>query len=291
MTKADSPIELIPRDVRVAVIEAAGGWCNYTLREIADLFESQSFTETAFEPEGSGVRRQLVRAYQEMIDFTDGEQAERYLRLIEVIVDNEEGVENDEIEFLLARFMKALRRADIERDARGHFQLPRRGRVTVPLLADAPDESGIRLHLERLERLEQEPEEMIGAAKELVEATAKHVLLELGEEVPATADLPALSKLALKKLKLHPEGVAPTAKGAEVMMRVLGSLGQAAGGLAELRNLGYGTGHGAGRRIKGIKRRHAEFAARAAIAFTTFVLDTLNDQDAPWRKATRDADV
>ena len=31
---------------------------------------------------------------------------------------------------------------------------------------DIPDESGIRLQMARLERLDQEPEEMIGAAKE-----------------------------------------------------------------------------------------------------------------------------
>jgi hypothetical protein len=139
------------------------------------------------------------------------------------------------------------------------------------------------LQLARLERLEQEPEEMIGAAKELVEPTAKHVLLELGEEPPPNADLAALSKLALKKLNLHPEAIAPTTAGAEIMIRILGSLGQTAGGLAELRNRGYGTGHGAGRRIRGLARRHAEFAARSAVAYTSFVLDTLQDPDAPWR--------
>jgi hypothetical protein len=67
-------------------------------------------------------------------------------------------------------------------------------------------------------------------------------------------------------------------------MRILGGQAQTAPGLAELRNLGYGTGHGQGRRIKGLKRRHAELAARSAITFAAFVLDTLHDEDAPWRK-------
>jgi Abortive infection C-terminus len=66
------------------------------------------------------------------------------------------------------------------------------------------------------------------------------------------------------------------------MKHILGGLGQIAAGMAELRNL-YGTGHGRGQRIKGLKTRHAEFAARAAIAYTAFVLDTVNDPTAPWR--------
>lgn len=147
-----------------------------------------------------------------------------------------------------------------------------------------PRESDIRLHLSRLERLEQEPEEMIGAAKELVEATVKHVLLELDGEIPENEDMPVLTKRALAKLNLHPTAIAPTKKGAEIMMRILGGQAQTAPGLAELRNLGYGTGHGQGRRIKGLKRRHAELAARSATTFAAFVLDTLHDEDAPWRK-------
>ncbi len=51
-------------------------------------------------------------------------------------------------------------------------------------LIDLPTESDIRLHMGRLSRLEQEPEEMIGAAKELVEAAVEHVLLELDGAVP-----------------------------------------------------------------------------------------------------------
>jgi hypothetical protein len=146
-------------------------------------------------------------------------------------------------------------------------------------------ESAIRLHVERLERLDQEPEELIGAAKELIEATAKFVLMELGETFGDHEDVAALSKKALVRLKLHPETIAPTARGAEVMTRLLGGLAQVAGGLAELRNMGYGTGHGRGRRVSGIKPRHAEFAARSAVAYATFVLDTFEDEDAPWRTA------
>ena len=128
---------------------------------------------------------------------------------------------------------------------------------------------------------------MIGAAKELIEATAKLVLIELNLPVPPNADIGALTKLCLTELRLRPELVAPTTKGAEAMIRVLGGLTQIANGLAELRNLGYGTGHGQGRRIGGIGTRHAELAARAAIAYASFVLDTFADPSAPWRRTGR----
>ncbi len=82
--------------------------------------------------------------------------------------------------------------------------------AAIDFKASMPSQSGIRLHVERLERLHQEPEELIGAAKELVEATAKFVLMELGETVGDHEDLASLSKKALVRLKLHPETIAPT---------------------------------------------------------------------------------
>jgi hypothetical protein len=276
--------ELIPRSVRQAVVDAVGGWGLYTVAEIDDLFRDEEFEPVvSFESTTGGQRRLEAEGFQAGIDFADPDQVERYLRVVERILDDHLAADNDLAKQRHERLERALKRVDIERDSRGRLRLPAHRALGVPALGDVPTESGIRLNLARLERLEQEPEEMIGAAKELVEATAKHVLLELGEEPPPNSDLATLSKLALKKLNLHPEAIAPTTPGAHTMVRILGSLGQTAGGLAELRNLGYGTGHGTGRRVHGLTRRHAEFAARAAITYTSFVLDTLHDPDAPWR--------
>jgi hypothetical protein len=66
-------------------------------------------------------------------------------------------------------------------------------------------------------------------------------------------------------------------------VRILSGLTNIPAGLAELRNAGYGTGHGHARRISGIKERHAELAARAAVTYSTFMLDTITDPEAPWR--------
>src|SRR2546422_3438028 len=101
--------------------------------------------------------------------------------VVEVILDDHDNPESQETR---QRLLKALARADIYPDARGRLSIPGRPALDVHV-AGLPDESGIRLQLARLARLEQEPEEMIGAAKELVEATAKHVLRETGEEIPS----------------------------------------------------------------------------------------------------------
>lgn len=282
--------ELIPRAVRQAVIDAVGGWGLYSVVEISNLFRNEGFEPAEdVDPESSGVRRQTAEVFQAAIDFSSTEQVERYLRVVEQIVDDHLRTEGDLDAFEPERkrrgdkLLRALQRADIELDEKGRLRLPVHRDLGSLSLIDVPTESDIRLHMSRLSRLEQEPEEMVGAAKELVEATVKHVLLELDGAIPENKDLPELTKLALGKLKLHPTAIAPDAKGAEVMIRILGGQAQTPIGLAELRNLGYGTGHGQGRRVKGLKRRHAELGARSAITFSAFVLDTLHDPDAPWR--------
>ena len=183
----------------------------------------------------------------------------------------------------VSRLRDALAHSGITADEEGRLRL-RLGRIASgPSALRAPSESDIRMHAERLGRLDQEPEEMIGAAKELVEATAKYVLLERGFTPDPKADVAALSKQALKALSLHPESISPTTRGAEVIRKMLAGLPQIAAGLAELRNEGYGTGHGRGHRIPGVKQRHADFVARAATTYTEMMLDTLDDPDAPWR--------
>jgi hypothetical protein len=253
----------------------------YTANEIAELFLVEGFRRAmVFTPTASGARRQEADAFHAAIDFTSADDVERYLHVVERILEDHDTSEGRERR---DRLLKVLTRAGIALDAKGRLRLPPPPLAASARLAAMPSESDIRLHARRLERLDQEPEELVGAAKELVEATAKFVLLELGEPVGESEDLAALSKRALVCLKLHPQTIAPTTKGAEVMQKLLGGLAQVAGGLAELRNMGYGTGHGRGRRISGIKPRHAEFAARAAVAYATFVLDTLADPAAPWR--------
>jgi hypothetical protein len=273
--------ELVPLAVRFAVRDALGGWGGLTVAQIGDLFRVEGFGPPHdYEPTSSGARRQEAERFQAGIDFTSPDEVDRYLRVVESVLDeydSQDGRERHD------RLLKALRRAGIERDERGRLRHPGRGLSLPARLKLMPSESDIRLHAARLDRMDQEPEELIGAAKELVEATAKYVLLQLGEEVGSKDDMPALSKRALMRLKMHPDAIAPTTKGAEVMVRILAGLSAIAAGMAELRNMGYGTGHGRGNRVAGLAQRHAEFCARSAVAYATFLLDTLGDPSAPWR--------
>lgn len=276
-TRASTPRpDLLPRSVRYAVRDAVGGY-GLPVGRIEDLFRMEGFEPAAdFVAKSSGARRATAEQFDAAIDFSSADQVERYLRVVARVLDD---LDNDDFRAKHEALTKELARSEIERDERGRLRLRRR---PLAVSIAVPVESDIRLQLERLERLDQEPEEMIGAAKDLVEAVAKHVLDALGDPIPAGEDVVALSKAALTRLKLTPEGIAPTAKGAETMIRVLGSLGQVAGGIEALRHL-YGTGHGRGRRTVGLQRRHAEFAARSAAAYAAFVLDTLYDETAPWR--------
>jgi hypothetical protein len=272
--------DLIPIAVRFAVRDAVGGWGIYTVAEIGELFQAEGFAPVArdqFVPSSGGQRRQEAERYQAAIDFSDPSEVDRYLRVVARILEDHDTVDG---RVTSDKLLKALGRAGIKLNARGRLVLPTRASVSAALASTSSE--GVRLQLERLQRLDATPEELVGASKELVEAAAKHVLTELGETIGPAEDLTALSKRALARLSLDPKGIAPTIRGAEIMTRLLAGFAQVAGGLAELRNLGYGTGHGQSGRITGIKARHAELAARAAIAYATFLLETLEDPDAPW---------
>jgi len=64
-------------------------------------------------------------------------------------------------------------------------------------------------------------------------------------------------------LKLIPEGIPDTARGAEVIKCLLSNLGMIGNGLAELRGL-YGTGHGKHGTATGLGVRHAKLAVGPA---------------------------
>lgn len=178
MTARQKP-ELIPRSVRQAVLDAVGGWGPYSVAQIAALFRNEGFEPArGVQLESSGQRRQEAELFQAAIDFLMPQQVQRYLRVIEEIIEDHEGDGAFE-KTRRDRLVRALRRSDIELDDKGRLDLPVHRDLGSLSLIDLPTESDIRLHMTRLSRLEQEPEEMIGAAKELVEATVKHVLLEL----------------------------------------------------------------------------------------------------------------
>ncbi len=130
---------------------------------------------------------------------------------------------------------------------------------------------------EQIRRIEQsidsDPALAIGTAKELIETCCKTILAERGKPVSGCPDIPALTKMTLKELKLVPEGVPESVRGDDVIRRILQNLGTIGNNLAELRGL-YGTGHGKHGNEKGLGPRHAKLAVGAAATLATFLFDT-----------------
>lgn len=128
--------------------------------------------------------------------------------------------------------------------------------------------------------LDEDAELAIGTAKEFVETVCKTILEEKGLSVDPGWDLPKLVKGTMKELKLVPDQVTATAKGADAIHRLLMNLASVANGMAEVRNL-YGTGHGKSAKTKGLQPRHARLAIGAASTLAVFLFETYQAQSRP----------
>ena len=158
--------------------------------------------------------------------------------------------------------------------------------IGVRLLAGGPSLSDLKRrarvldaeHLaEQIRRIEdsveKDPSLAIGTAKELIETCCKTILAARGKEIAGKPDIPTLTKATMKELNLVPEGIPNTARGADVIRRLLSNLATVGHGLAELRGL-YGTGHGQHGSASGLTARHARLAAGAASTLTVFLFET-----------------
>lgn len=162
---------------------------------------------------------------------------------------------------------------------------PRGPRLEESSLAGLTDPAVIQEHLDRLQRaINDDLALAIGSAKELIESTAKTVLIERGTAIDERTDLPALVKEAQQALGLHPSSATLGPDGTEAVRKILGGVSSIAIGVAELRNRGYGTGHGGAEARAGLSKRHAHLAVNAAITWCQLMLDTLTDPAAPWRQ-------
>ncbi|MFF7249845.1 abortive infection family protein [Embleya sp. NPDC008237] len=283
--------ELLSRTARNAV---RGELTGLAKAAIAEYWENEHFApDPNFTPGEGSVRKQTFDSYATAVDWTDADHVARALRVFETLlrrVDRDSrrdggGIPTDSLADLREAFARDGVRLDDDlrlHTARVAHLVVRTDMLTKP--------SGIQAELERVRRFGADyPDDAIGAAKQLIEATAKVVLLERGLPVDERLDLPALVKQAQHALHLHPTSAPPTASGAapdnaESIKRILGALTSAAIGVAELRNR-YGTGHGRLTAPTGLGPRHARFAVGTAATWCELMLDTLVDPDAPWRRA------
>lgn len=267
--------DLVSRRLRRAFRELAP---KIILREIDGLWQDEGFARGP-QNDLEGERRSLFQSYVDAVDWTDPGHVRRALRVFHEIarkVDLVDAVEANQL----------LKREGIRFDSRGEPQGAFGVRVRAGLMDDLGSPDIIREHLRRIERAlaDQDPPQAIGSAKELVESTAKFVLRSRNVKPGRSDDLPKLVRDAQFCLGVHPSSPIGGADGQQSTKRILGGLSAVVVGLGELRNAGYGTGHGPGEARVGLYPRHAHLAVSAARAWCEFMLDTLQDAGAPWRK-------
>ncbi|PQZ49467.1 hypothetical protein CQ052_02345 [Ochrobactrum sp. MYb15] len=158
-------------------------------------------------------------------------------------------------------------------------------------VADALDAAWMQKEIERMEHsVESDPALAIGTAKDLVETCCKTILKRRGVVVSNKADIPDLTKLVAKELRLVPEGISDEAKGAETIRLLLRNLSVLTKYIAELRGL-YGSGHGREGKYRGLEARHARLAVGAAVTFIDFITETYHTHEHRSDKQLKDVDT
>ncbi|MEV1333158.1 abortive infection family protein [Micromonospora costi] len=270
---------LVPLPVRRHFRDLSASYS--TLRLIAGMWEDQGFTPSGDPNDESGERRGFWREFEDNVDWTNPGHVNRVLRVYETLVD---AITPEE----LASTRKFMDRQGFDVDAEGRIRPKPDTAFTMVAampqsLAALRDPAMILDLFERINRaLPTDPAQAIGSAKELVEATAKTVLEELGVQFEdKTAKLPQLIDRAQRERGLHPQTAAPGPDGSQAVKRILGGLSGIALDIGELRNEGWGTGHAT--RRTGLRPRHGYLAVGAAHTWCQVILDTLADPSAPWR--------
>ena len=226
-----------------------------TVRIVAELWEDHGFAPIPpdeLKYQDPGQRRTEFMLYAEGVDWSDPNQVRRVLLVFE-------------------DFIRATSWSNPP--------------VLVRDLSTLSDASGITIELERIRRdLTTDPHGAIGAAKQLIEATAKTALGELNIEVDRNAALPALISTVQKALKLDAGSAPDGPDGSKAVKKILSGSVNIAVGVAELRNQGFGSGHGQASAPTGLGVRHARLTVNAAVTWCELILDTLSDPAAPWRR-------
>ena len=214
----------------------------------------------------------------ESVGWADTSHVNRVLRVFERLAHGFEPQYS-------SRFFNSLRRDGYDIDEETHHITPIGPQFASKSLDNIGDASAIRQQLGRIQHaIVDDPALAIGSAKELIESTAKVVLKERGLPIDDKADLPALVREAQQALGLHPSAATPGPDSSDAVKKILGAVSGIAIGLAELRNRGYGTGHGQAQAPSGLGARHAHLAVNAAFTWCQLMLDTLADPKAPWHK-------
>ena len=275
----------ISKPMRIAYREAM---TRQVLREISNIFDGADINcDYSYAPPVtiSGARRTLVEQYYSTICWEDPNDLEKVRKafaayLAELETESRDPVVSQQIRDLArSSFDKLVALSKREgfnyedgqlvplRPVRPHL----RGAAQIASRLDA---TAILAQIKRIELAgDDDPELSIGTAKEMIESACKKIMEERGKPFEGSPDIPTLTKVTLRELRLVPEGVREADRGADLIKGLLRSLGSIGNNLAELRGL-YGTGHGRSGRSPGLTSRHARLAVHTAAAFAVFLLET-----------------
>lgn len=216
MTIADR--ELLSRAARNAVRGLMG---SLVVAAISEYWENERFaSDPGFRSGEGGIRKATFDSYAAAVDWTDAGHVARALRVFESLIrrlDRESRKFGGEA--LPAETVEELREAfardgcHLDDELRLHTARVARLVVHADTLTEA---SGILAELDRVRRVGAEyPDDAIGAAKQLIEATAKFVLLKRGLRVDGGLNLPTLIKQAQQALSyILPRRLPPPAASA-----------------------------------------------------------------------------
>lgn len=245
-------------------------------------FEAAEITADAhYVPLVSGQRRALVEQYYHALDWQQMTDVRKFLTVVEGVLFDldslaKEASSNTEYAAGVAQRIVTSLALDGWSLANGRFARTVADSHLAHLSSSATnlDAPELERQLERLRgSTDSDPALALGTAKELIETVCKTILEERQLPVDHDWDLTRLVRETRSALRLLPDDIHDSVKGAEAIKRVLGGLGSIAQNIAELRNL-YGTGHGRSSKKRGIEPRHARLASGVAAALVTFLLET-----------------
>jgi hypothetical protein len=252
-----------------------------TLREIERYFDNHDieFKELPLEALPPGQRRSLVANYYASINWEDPKDIRKILNVYADILNDIETNKFSSTQEFYSIWKEKLTRLllkDGYQFENGKINIV--GQTTdfedLENATNLLDKGHFHEYIDRIKKsIDQDPGLAIGSTKELVEATLKTILTELGISYGKNDDIPKLLKEVQNSLDLVPEKVDDAKKGSELIKVLLSNLGQVVIKITEIRNL-YGTGHGKEKKRSGLTARHARLIVGAGVTLSTFLLET-----------------
>lgn len=270
---------LVSKRIRNAFRECAP---QISLSQIEKIWVAEGFWHVDYKATEGAQRQSLWDAFESSVDWEEEQQVVAVLRVYELILSDylqSEG-QYDRLSALLMRDGWEI--DEYRRIVR--IENKQTSKITLPHLDELKDASGIVEVLSRMELLiGTDNGGVVGASKELMEATAKTILYELEIPFSNTDQFPKLIPRVQEALLLSASKVDDSLDNSLPIRQVLEGLSKIAVGMNQLRNTD-GSGHG--RHVAtNLSNRHARLSINVSTTWCEAILDTYFDPKAPWRSS------